>query len=501
MTRIVYLSGRDRVDSGALEGALGALGAVSVGDEEHAVSRFLDAADGRLAEHGALLEWRDRGSGASLHLRETHPRARYLEAGAPNCPRVAADIADPALRAAVAALLGERALVATAPRPLCLRRYAWRDGSGRRAALLGFHDYAAGEDGVPPWQLLQLAPRKGHGKTTRALAAVLVRQLPLAVLAPAAVGALEPPQAGRDGPCFPLGADQDSASAVAAVLATLAAELRATQDGIVADLDVEYLHDFRVTLRRTRSVLAAFRHLLPDTARARFRADFAWLSAATGPLRDLDVLLAELGPASDDGMARALLHLRGTRARARARVLRVLGSARYARCLEAWDGTLARLGEADAACGDTIGTSAARAIRRAYRRLARRADDLSRPPSPAALHRLRKDGKRLRYLVEAFASLYSRRRTHKLTRDLKQLQTLLGAACDRHAQHALLGACARDHAARADAELAAALRALAATCADRADSHDEARLARLLKRFTGDRTRARFARLADASRP
>ena len=66
---------------------------------------------------------------------------------------------------------------------------------------------------------------------------------------------------------------------------------RANEKGIVADYDTEFLHDYRVSLRKVRSVLSLFKGVYSPEDTALLKQDFASLMQKTNALRDLDVYL------------------------------------------------------------------------------------------------------------------------------------------------------------------------------------------------------------------
>ncbi|MEF8833997.1 MAG: CHAD domain-containing protein, partial [Halofilum sp. (in: g-proteobacteria)] len=68
-----------------------------------------------------------------------------------------------------------------------------------------------------------------------------------------------------------------AADATRWILSHLLATLEANEAGLRADIDTEFLHDFRVAVRRTRSALGQIKRALPPAARDHFRAEFAWL--------------------------------------------------------------------------------------------------------------------------------------------------------------------------------------------------------------------------------
>ena len=71
-------------------------------------------------------------------------------------------------------------------------------------------------------------------------------------------------------------------------------EMEAAWDGTVADIDIEFLHDFRVAVRRSRSAVKLLGDVLPTDLVAWVTPQLKWLGDLTTPSRDLDVLLQEL---------------------------------------------------------------------------------------------------------------------------------------------------------------------------------------------------------------
>ena len=239
--------------------------------------------------------------------------------------------------------------------------------------------------------------------------------------------------------------------AVAAIVEVLL-ELHSTlcvKTAAGAALEVDELHDLRVTLRRSRSLLRGFRDVLGRDRQRHFGAEFRWLGAATSRLRDLDVLQAALRePAAAhatlvtltaEDHVRLGAFLETERQRDAERLARVLNSPRFARLCRAWPAALVTLPHPPDHAAPRLGVAVDTALRRAVARLRRDVTELARQRTPSALHELRKQCKRLRYLVEPFTSLYPQARIDTLLSDLKRLQTMMGEICDRHAQRALIG--------------------------------------------------------------
>ncbi len=227
------------------------------------------------------------------------------------------------------------------------------------------------------------------------------------------------------------------------------------EQGVRRDLDSEFLHDFRVSVRRTRSALTQIKQVFPARSVDRFRAGFSWLgSEVTGPTRDMDVYLlkmesykrnlpdsvtADLGPLED--------YLAIRQKETHAAMVTALDSRRYRDLLSAWEAFLSKPVPARTPLANAmrpIGELARERIWRAWRRVFRDGRAIT-PETPAqALHDLRIDCKKLRYLMEFFRSLFPPKAIGPLIKSLKQLQDNLGDFNDFEVQQAKLAEFAQD---------------------------------------------------------
>ena len=73
------------------------------------------------------------------------------------------------------------------------------------------------------------------------------------------------------------------------VLRTLLQKVELNRPGAIADLDVEFLHDLRMAVRRARSVLRTADEVLPPSMIDDLSGRLRWLQQVTGWARDLDV--------------------------------------------------------------------------------------------------------------------------------------------------------------------------------------------------------------------
>ena len=218
--------------------------------------------------------------------------------------------------------------------------------------------------------------------------------------------------------------------------------MRANEQGTRQGLDSTPLHDFRVALRRTRSAISRLPGVLPQDVRDHFGTEFKWLGAVTSPTRDYDVFL-ELRPAYELEMGSAPgeeadLSEFGTRLQQRrdeeqSAMVREFDSERYAELKEAWQSFL----DADPAAWDAPDAShpatdvASNEIWRSYESSLERAVAIGDASPDEDFHELRKDLKKLRYLLEFFRDLYPLDEIDGSIAALKMIQDVLARSTIR----------------------------------------------------------------------
>jgi CHAD domain-containing protein len=194
--------------------------------------------------------------------------------------------------------------------------------------------------------------------------------------------------------------------------------------GVRLGQDSENLHQHRVAARRVRAFLRAARASLdPDWRRSVARV-LAVLGEATGPLRDLDVLVQHvqeerrtLGDPDQAGADALLGKLELERAGARERVVAALNG-------DGYRAVLARLRHPPRLAADVEAVPLKRIARKEFRRLIEAVDGLGKEPDETALHTLRILLKRARYAAELAAPSGAAGR--RFLADAKILQDLLG---------------------------------------------------------------------------
>jgi len=291
-------------------------------------------------------------------------------------------------------------------------------------------------------------------------------------------------------------ASMPASVAVARLLLRLLDTLEQNVDGVLRDIDTEFLHDLRVAVRRTRSAIKLLGEVLPADLAEHYKTEFKWLGDLTTPTRDLDVHLLGFGPMTAQLVAASPADLEPLRAflvRRRAREFRRLAAAlrgpRFRAITDDWRKALLEIRDAAPPRRRREPTAAELALRttgHAFRRIAAHGATITADSPPESLHDLRKRAKELRYLLEFFAPLHDPVAYRKVVGELKSLQDCLGDFQDSQVQreeiHTLADAMLAERAAPA-----ATLLAMGEIAAKLTLSQAEARadFARRFARFAG----------------
>ena len=208
--------------------------------------------------------------------------------------------------------------------------------------------------------------------------------------------------------------------------------------------DTEFLHDFRVAIRRTRSALSQIKAVFPVRIVERYKTEFAWLGQMTSPSRDLDVYLLNFDEYRDSLPAAMQADIEPLRTFLikhqkieNKNLVKALNSARYRRLIKNWRTFLQQpVNERSTLknAGRPVSEVASERIWRIFRRVIREGDAITTASPADDLHELRKTCKKLRYLMEFFQSLYPAGNIKELIRVLKTLQDNLGDFQDYEVQ-------------------------------------------------------------------
>lgn len=493
-------------DPGQVSAALASRYALQIEPPTSAHWTCLDTADWRLHRAGMTLRDARRGRSRRLLLSCGAPELLSAPAPARHWPRRVETLPASPVRERIAPAVGVRALLPLAEvdvRSLVLRLLD--DEEKTRVRVRIDQQRLAGDRPATLPLRVVVAPLRGYERDGQRCAELLgavvtpIGDTNTAVSAAFAAAGHAPGQPAV--PAVQLDPDAPTVESMAAVLRRWIDIIDSVRPGVLADVDIEYLHDMRTAVRASRSMLRIGGELLPPTHAARFAEEFAWLGQLTTPLRDLDVSLLKFAEDTEvgAGLDLTLLHQHlGTQRRRALQDLRAgLASPRGSALSGEWRTALAQIADADLP-GPTTRAVAAEHARLAYRRIVKAAVRVTDQTHPDELHRLRRRCKRMRYLLDGYASVYPPVPHRDVLAALKQLQDCLGDIQDVDVQRRSLAEVASTLSGRGESvETILAIGALRERILQR-DAAARRTMARRLARFCGQVTRHHVGQLGAA---
>lgn len=425
------------------------------------VTTYFDTADTMLG-----------AAGIALRLRREHGRWRQSVKGPAAAPAAAALVARDEFEWRLPAARLDLGLCAATPWHALLGAAAAAPGFGprfvtdvrRRSVALALAGGTAGRlcidtgtildagsEGEREIAEIELELVAGDPVELLGFAARLAADLPLAAGLPdkatrgyaLAAGRPDHPPAPVRARLLPLEPATPAVDALRAILAECLRQVEGNAAGVLCGSDPEWIHQMRIGLRRTRSLLAIVgRDARPGGFDA-LLGELRWLASALGTARDWDVfdeatlapLLREPAlPASErDAVDRLREDAERERLRARAAARAAVGSSRYTRLLLALSALAlapsarwVAAGLAHDHAGQPVAEFAARLLARRAHRLGARGRRLAQAGA-AERHALRIAAKKLRYAAEFFAPAFAgRRRPRDYVAALARLQACLG---------------------------------------------------------------------------
>lgn len=413
-------------------------------------------------------------------------------------PRFAEELPPSQMTTKLQGLLEERALIPLVQLSRTITSYRILNKQMKTVVLLEAHSFETQNGSSLGY--LSCKPMRGYAKAHKALLSILQAadlKAPTQPLIQALYKAAGKEPGAYSGKMnLKLEPQQTAETAMCILYSHLLQTMRDNLEGIHKDIDTEFLHDFRVAVRRTRSGLSQVKGVLPPTVVATAKANFAALGNWTGLTRDLDVYLlkrdqylAMVPQEMVTDLHYLFDHLVVLRQEALAQLLGRFNSQEFADILQSWASQLApnpteasetqnveepRTEESETPNVEEPLTEASEALNveeplteasetlnveephteeseapnaqrpivvisglRIYKKYStiRKMSLMINSQSPDTdLHDLRIECKKLRYLLEFFKSLYAPELVSELVRRLKYLQTVLGDFNDLYVQ-------------------------------------------------------------------
>ena len=261
---------------------------------------YYDTFDWRVYDDGGILESEQNRGASKFYWRKLDSGKLRNSQTVERIPNFVWDLPTGSLREHLEPVLEMRAL--TPQIKLTSRVQALRVLDKRQKTVLRLNieqNSVSNPDGGKTHQLekrIKVLPVRGYDKPTKQITKILAKELglnrgenDLMVTALAAVG--RRPGGYSSKLNLKLDPEMRADDATKIILLRLLDTMETNLEGTRKDIDSEFLHDFRVAVRRTRSALGQIKGVLPQNVLDRFRPEFAWLGQTTSPTRDMDVWL------------------------------------------------------------------------------------------------------------------------------------------------------------------------------------------------------------------
>ena len=225
-------------------------------------------------------------------------------------------------------------------------------------------------------------------------------------------------------------------AALIIILNHLLNTIKQNEEGIKKDIDTEFLHDFRVAVRRTRSALTLIKGVFDKEILSNHNAAFSKLGKATNPVRDLDVYLLKreqylniIPPDQHPGLELIFEKLSEERKTQYIKLKRFLNSQAYKKIIKNWEDFLSTQSQSTTNTENAnteVFVLAKRIISKKHEQIVTAGKKIDDMTPVSGLHSLRIECKELRYLLEFFFSLFHKNEISSAIKQLKKLQDNLG---------------------------------------------------------------------------
>lgn len=234
--------------------------------------------------------------------------------------------------------------------------------------------------------------------------------------------------------------DMPAEQALKDILSRLLEIMQQNTAGSIKGRDTEFMHDYRVAIRKTRSALTQIENVLPSDITSKYNEFFSTLGKLTNPIRDHDVFMLKM-ESYENGVEKSIhsdlqplrTYLEEARATAQKKFVETVKSAEYRQTIQEWSEYLQNPDTAAPRPDNSavaVYKLADKLIWDMYNLVLEQGNNINDDSNADALHELRKSCKKLRYLMEFFQSLYPARRIRELIQALKGLQDNLGTCND-----------------------------------------------------------------------
>ena len=236
-------------------------------------------------------------------------------------------------------------------------------------------------------------------------------------------------------PTFDLKPKMKSYDAIVVILKTLTDIFKINEQGILNDYDTEFLHDYRVSIRKIRSLLGQLSPLFNAETLTKHTSDLKEIAGKTNRLRDMDVYLnsqncyfSMLPEHLHNDLELFFVDVANKRTKENKIVSKMLLSKAYSSKINSWltflssETTKNRGAEAEI----PILELSNKYIYKRYFKILKQGEQVKPDSDDELFHKVRISCKKLRYLLETFSSLHPEKEIKAAVKQLKLIQDCLG---------------------------------------------------------------------------
>ncbi len=416
---------------------------IQIISQQHATKTFYDTFDWRLYRAGVICEFNQSQALADLRLIDKATGVIIASEEMPEVPKFSGQFNSGKIKKQLEPVMQMRALSPLCQLPLETISINVLNKNQKIILRIQVDEYESLPDRVC------LYPLKGYDKIIESIHHFFTQSLALqpsnyTTLKTALKEQGRKPKDYNSKLAINLAPDMRADKASKIIYQHLLRAIQVNEIGTIADIDSEFLHDFRVAIRRTRAGLSQIKGTLPEVVTSQYSEFFAGLGQITGHTRDLDVYLLSyknykttLPISVRDDLEPLYGFLKKKQGLAQKKLVKQLSSSAYKKGLLNWEQylskSLTKKEEAEYA-EFTIKEVADLRIWRVYKRVIKEGSVINDSSPAEALHDLRKTCKKLRYLLEFFQSLYPEAVIKEIIKSLKDFQTVLGDFQDYEVQ-------------------------------------------------------------------
>jgi CHAD domain-containing protein len=429
---------------------------IHVQPETVSYREFYDTFDWLLHNNGAVLELQEEEQSRRIYWRADKDSNLKIQLGVKQVPQLASDLAESEFRRQLESVISVRELIPRIKIKIKRLPLVVLDKHEKVVVRVNFDEHwyfpSKIRAGIVLGKRITIKPVKGYADEFDQVVAFFqpleLRQAQDNIMKLALAESATSTTEYTTGLNLFLDPEMPAEEALKEILLRLLEIMLQNSAGSIRGRDTEYMHDYRVSIRKTRSALTQINKVLPQGVIAKNNKFFSGLGKLTTPVRDLDVFQLklesyhrDLKQAAHNQLQPLREYLAQSRAVAQKEFVYTLKSPEYRQNIKQWREYLENPDPTTPPLENTskqICKLADELIWNMYQLAIEEGNAITDDTEAEALHELRKTCKKLRYLIEFFQSLYPAKRIRGLLQALKGLQDNLGVFNDLHVHRSIL---------------------------------------------------------------